>query len=129
MNRQEWEFHYASDKLLEAATTKNKHHKDRSAWWKEKKAEVTAKIKAEGLEFDDSLAADNFGKFANSSYNRQTTVQVRNDLLNDLNECNQKVKEHHDKAIGYESWMQVLASQGSKAFALHQDDWLFFFGK
>lgn len=130
MNRNEWEFPYAADKLCEAATTKKAHHEERNTWWKNKKEEVLKTIKSEGLEFDDSLGVDiGGGKFSNSTYNRDTTVQVRNDLLNDLNECKQKIKEHHDKAIGYGSWMQILESQGSTMFNLQQDDWLYFFGK
>lgn len=129
MNRDEWEFEYTADVLLKAATIKKSYHEERNSWWKNKKEGVIGTIKAEGIEFDDSLVQENLGsKFSNSGYNRGTTVQVRNDLLLDLNECKEKIKEHHDKAIGYGSWMQILDTQGVKLLKLHQNDWLYFFG-
>lgn len=122
-NRVKWEFSYAADKLLEAATAKNKFHTERLDWWGKKKEEVMTTIKAEGLEIDESVA---FG-YSNSA--RQTGVSVRNDLLADLNECVGKITEHKALVKDYDAWIQVLASQGQSTFALHQDDWLFFFGK
>lgn len=124
MNRSKWEFPYAADKLLDAARAKHQHHTVRLKWWEDKKAETMEKVKAEGLEFDESLADK-----LSSAYNRQTTVQIREDLLRDLQECVGKIREHRDKTNDYDAWMQVLASQGSAAFVLHQEDWLFFFGK
>lgn len=123
MNREAWEFPYTADKLLEAATVKSAFHTERLAWWEDKKKEVMDKIRAEGLEIDESVALG----YSNSG--RHTSVSVRNDLLTDLNECAQKTVEHKSKLQDYDAWMQVLASQGSAMFALHQGDWLYFFGK
>ncbi len=85
MNRHIWMFPYAADKLLEAATIKSIHHTERYNWWEIKKAEVMATIRAEGLEIDESQASEFSNKL--STYARQPTVQVRNDLLNHLNSC------------------------------------------
>lgn len=123
MNRDEWAFPYPADKLHQAALTKHQFHAERLTWWGNKKDEVLTKIRAEGLEIDESVAQG----YSNSG--RQTSVNVRNDLLRDLNECVGKVSEHTNRTKEYDSWMQVLASQGQAAFSLHQDDWLFFFGK
>lgn len=127
MQRDKWEFSYGADKLLDAATAKQNHHATRLQWWEKQKEEVITKIKAEGLEIDESMAAEFSNKV--SSYARHTTVQVRDDLLRDLNECVNKVKEHSVKIEGYSAWIQVLASQGSASFPLNQDDWLYFFGR
>lgn len=123
MKRTAWEFPYTADKLLEAATLKNAFHTERLTWWEEKKKEVMEKIKSEGLEIDESVAV----RYSNSG--RRTSVQVRDDLLRDLNECTQKTEEHKNKVKDYSGWIEVLASQGQSAFPLHQEDWLFFFSK
>lgn len=124
MNRNEWDFPYTADKLLQAATTKHDHHKTRLAWWERKKAETVEKVKAEGIEIDESVA-----DIISNSYGRGPTVGVRNDLVRDLQECVLKIREHRDKVSDYDGWMQVLASQGQSSFNLHHEDWLFFFGK
>lgn len=126
MNRKTWNFPYPADKLLEAATAKVDFHKARLAWWTEKKESVLGQIRAEGIEIDESVAA---GQGYGKSYARDEQVSIRNDLLRDLNECVAKVREHSEKIGDYDAWMQVLSSQGQSMFDLHQDDWLFFFGR
>lgn len=123
MNRNGWEFSYTADKLLQAALTKQAHHADRLVWWESQKASVMERIKAEGIEIDESLS-----NFASNAY-RNPTVSVRNDLLADMQECVTKVVEHRAKVAEYEAWGQVLSSQGQAALNLHHDDWHFFFGK
>lgn len=122
MNRNEWEFSYQADKLLQAALSKQAHHVDRLKWWETQKASVMDKIKAEGIEIDESLS-----NFTSNAY-RQPTVHVRNDLLTDMQECVSKVAEHRAKVAEYDAWGQVLSSQGQSALKLHHDDWHFFFG-
>lgn len=122
MNRTEWTFPYSADKLHAAALAKHQFHTGRLDWWGKKKEEVLTQIKAEGLEIDESVAMG----YSNSG--RQTSVNIRNDFLRDLNECISKVAEHTSRTKDYDAWMQVLASQGQVTFSLHQDDWLFFFG-
>lgn len=123
--RDEWEFPYSANKLLEAATVKHTHHAARLKWWEDKKNEVVEKVKAEGIEIDESLADANLS----NSYNRGQSVQIRTDLVRDLQECVGKIREHRSKVGDYDAWMQVLASQGQASFPLQQEDWLFFFGK
>lgn len=122
-NRQEWKFSYQASKLLDASKAKLAFHTDRLDWWEKKKTEVLETVKAEGLEIDESVALG----YSNSG--RSTSVNIRNDLLRDLNECVSKIEEHKSKVKVYDSWIQVLSSQGDASFDLHQDDWLFFFGK
>lgn len=126
MKRTEWTFPYLATTLSAAANIKHIHHIERYAFCTDKKTEVMANIRAEGLEFDESMATE-FSKLGN--YTRQTTVNIRNDLLKDLTECTAKIKEHSDKAQGYDAWIQILTAAGEKPLELEQDDWLYFFGK
>lgn len=122
--RDKWEFPYPADKLATAAQAKSSHHLDRLAWWQMQKAETVAKIKLEGLEIDDSLVEKQ--RFSNS-YGRDTTVNIKTELLRDLNECIDKIREHRGKAEEYGAWVQVLKSQGQASLPLNKDDWMFFF--
>lgn len=128
MKRDEWEFSYTADKLLEAAKAKQAFHEGRLKWWLDKRTEVETTIKTEGIEIDESVAAGKSDYISNVSY-RQPNVQIRNDLVRDMQECVAKVAEHQKKVKDYDAWVQVLSSQGQASFPLNQDDWLFFFGK
>ncbi len=127
MNRDEWTFPYTADKLLDAATAKKTFHEGRLTWWSDKQKEVEGTIRSEGIEIDESVAASSYA--SNSTFNRGAQVNIRTDLVRDLQECVGKTQEHRGKIKDYEAWTQVLASQGQVTFDLHQDDWLFFFGK
>ncbi len=129
MNRTSWKFSYQADKLLEAAELKRNWHEGRLNWWVKKREEIKDKIRAEGIEIDESVAYDDEHYKFSSNVNRGPSVNIRNDLVVDLNECVSKVKEHQAKIRDYNSWIQVLASQGQASFDLNQDDWLFFFVK
>src|SRR6266446_1614774 len=126
MNRTLWKFSYQANKLLEAAEIKHNWHEGRLNWWVKKREEIKDKIRSEGIEIDESVA-NNDENYKFSTAHRGTSVNIRNDLLVDLNECISKVKEHQAKIRDYNSWIQVLASQGQSSFDLNQDDWLFFF--
>lgn len=126
-NRYEWKFAYSADKLTEAARKKAAHHHTRLEWWTEKQKQVMEKIKAEGLEIDESLVAEYATRFSNLG--RGPTVQVREDLLRDLHECVSKTASHRNKERDYEAWVEILSSQGSTTFELNQADWLFFFSE
>lgn len=123
MNRTQWIFSYPANTLFDAAMEKRRHHAERLGWWEQKKAEVVTTIRAEGIEVDESLA-----DLISNSYQRGGTVHVRADLVRDVQECVQKIREHRAKVEDYDGWAQVLSSQGSTTFGLHQEDWLFFFG-
>ncbi len=132
MLRSKWEFQYAADKLAVAAKAKHDYHVGRLAAWKAKQEEVKAKIQKEGIEIDDSLveemtAASTRFSSSNSAY-RGPSVNIRNDLVKDLNETVDKVNEHKQKIHDYDGWRQVLAAQGTTVVMLNHDDWLFFFG-
>ena len=56
MKRDEWKFEYTAARLAEAAEAKIAHHTERLAFWKAKRDEVLATIRAEGLEIDEKIA-------------------------------------------------------------------------
>lgn len=128
MNRVSWKFTYTADKLLEAATAKRDFHAGRLEWWTDKRKETEDKIKSEGIEIDESVAISSLGT-SYSNAGRGPQVSIRNDLVRDLTECVSKTQEHETKIRDYGAWIQVLSSQGQTSLELHQDDWLFFFGK
>ncbi|MCW2228119.1 hypothetical protein [Bradyrhizobium elkanii] len=129
MNRSSWKFTYTADKLFAAADAKKDWHMERLKWWSDKRKEVEATIRSEGIEIDESVAANIGSLNYSNSVHRGPSVNIRNDLVRDLSECVSKTQEHEAKCREYDAWMQVLGSQGQASLDLNQDDWLFFFGK
>ena len=126
-NRSLWKFQYTVAELLKATSDKVDHHTNRLKWWSDKRNQVIEEIKNKGLEIDDSLVADT--SFT-SNYARQPQIMIKDKYARDLSEANQKITEHSNKIKDYAGWVEVLSSQSStKAYELHQDDWLYFFGK
>jgi len=123
-NRDHWKFQYGANVLHQAAQAKRQHHTERQLWWEAKKKDIFEQIKAEGLEVDESLA-----EHISNSYNRNAEVRVRADLLSDLRECQDKIREHREKVSDYYGWCEVLADQGQSACECSHEDWLFFFSK
>ena len=129
-NRTAWKFSYNADQLTTAAKTKFDYHSARLVWWQQKQQETIAKIKSEGVKVDESIVEElTKTGYSTSNIGRGPQVQIRNDLLADLNECAHKVEEHRRKIKDYEGWVEILASQGQLTLALDQEDWLFFFSK
>jgi len=56
MQREKWVFTYTGQSLAEATAKKIAFHTKRLEWWKAKKAEVTATIRAEGIAVDEKIA-------------------------------------------------------------------------
>lgn len=125
MKRNDWEFPYSIGELNIASKVKHDHHMARLQWWNDKKAETIDKVKAEGIEIDESLADQ-----ISNSYGRGAQVQIRNDLVKDLQECVSKIREHRERVTEYDAWLQVLSAQSAtRQLLLNQNDWLFFFGE
>ncbi len=122
MKRAKWKFNYSVQDLLPAAQKKLAFYEGRLEFWKKSKEEVIAKIKAEGLSFDESVAEG----YSNSG--RSTSIQVDDGLRRDLSECNSKINEHTENVAIYDGWVEVLAAaKPTDQYPLNQDDWLFFF--
>lgn len=127
MNRHEWEFEYTASALAEAAEAQKTFRQSRVEAWEAKKTEVMAKVKDTGLTVHEGPAAD----FANYTSNSRQGAHVMVDttLQNDLSECVNKIREHRAAVNDYDGWAQVLKANPEQRIKLHQDDWLFFFGK
>jgi predicted metal-dependent phosphoesterase TrpH len=141
MNREKWEFSYLANTLADAAKEKVEHHQARLRWWSERKEQAFTTLRQEGIAIDESLIerddiatfagapAGQAASFRNLDY-RAPTVQVRPDLVRDLNETVAKIREHEAKITTYDGWEQVLRAQGENLrLTLQHDDWLFFFGR
>lgn len=133
-NRNFWEFEYSVDNIAKAAMLKSDYHHTRLEWWKAKEVETIHKIQADGVEIDKSLlqqgfTANTMASFSNVNY-RQASVSIKDEYLNNLNECQSKIREHEGKLAGYTAWVKVLTSQEpSDTLSLTHDDWMYFFGK
>ena len=128
MQRKEWKFDYTASKLAEAAKTKHLHHQERFEWWKEKRDQVMAEIRKDGLEIDEKIALE-YVSPKRRDWEQGAQVIVRNDLKRDLNECLEKLGYHTGLMNDYHGWHQVLNANAEARLSLDHDDWLFFFGQ
>ena len=128
MQRKEWKFDYTAGKLAEAAKTKHLHHQERFEWWKEKRDQVMAEIRKDGLEIDEKIALE-YVSPKRRDWEQGAQVTVRNDLKKDLDECLEKLAYHTGLMNDYYGWQQVLSANPEVRLSLDHDDWLFFFGQ
>ena len=128
MQRKEWKFDYTASKLAEAAKTKHLHHQERFEWWKEKRDQVMAEIRKDGLEIDEKIALE-YVSPKRRDWEQGAQVTVRNDLKKDLDECLEKLAYHTGLMNDYYGWHQVLSANSEARLSLDHDDWLFFFGQ
>jgi len=128
MLRKEWKFDYTANKLAEASDIKLQFHQERFEWWKDKKEQVIAQIRAEGLEIDENIALE-YVSPKSRDWDRGTQVTVRDDLRKDLDECLKKLSYHTGQINDYNGWRQVLNANPEVRLSLNHDDWLFFFGQ
>ena len=128
MQRKEWKFDYTASKLAEAAKTKHLHHQERFEWWKEKRDQVMAEIRKDGLEIDEKIALE-YASPKRRDWEQGAQVTVRNDLKRDLNECLEKLGYHTGLMNDYHGWHQVLSANSEARLSLDHDDWLIFFGQ
>ncbi len=128
MLRKEWKFGYTASKMAEAADIKLQFHQERFEWWKDKKEQVIAQIRAEGLEIDENIALE-YVSPKSRDWDRGTQVTVRDDLRKDLDECLKKLSYHTGQINDYNGWRQVLNANSEVRLNLNHDDWLFFFGQ
>lgn len=127
--KEQWKFPYKVSLLAAAAKEKRKFYESRVRYWTGKKAETIKKIKSEGIEIAESVAADDKSYLPNS-FGRGGGVSVRNDLVADLQECQGKIITHNKNVAIYDGWVEVLGDQsGEHVLELTQEDWLFFFSK
>ena len=129
MLREAWKFPTPAARLAEAAQARLAYHDERVTWWTGKRAEVMARIRAEGLELDERLVLSQPNPKARDWDRGATRVMVRNDLQEDLDECSAKLRFHTGKRAEYDGWVQVLQANPGTPLELDIEDWLFFFGR
>ena len=128
MQRNEWKFDYTAARLAEVAQAKIDHHAERLAFWKGKREEVLATIRAEGLEIDEKIVVGVQSPKARD-WERANRVTVRDHLRFRLAEVLDKLRFHTEQLSQYDGWQQLLLANPEARLGLHIDDWLFFFGR
>jgi hypothetical protein len=129
MNRFDWEFDVEVDTLLNAATEKAHHHRDREKHWKEEfekiKKELPDMIKMGGDETEFMVAS------SVSNY-RPPHLQLDPEVSRRFQQAGQKIEEHRTKAAEYERWMRALQirqdmdGKEAKTLSLRFNDVAFF---
>mgnify|MGYP003387052730 CR=1 FL=1 len=123
-NRSNWEFSYAASAVCAGARKKLDFVKSRIEFWTNKKEETIAKIRSDGMDFNESLS----DMSSNSYSNRNDGVKIKDEFAEDLRECNARLKIHKERSEAYSGWIQVLEAQAEAPINLKYDDWLYFFG-
>jgi histidinol dehydrogenase len=135
MLRDEWEFEYTIEQLLEAAIMQRDFRATRVQVWEDKKAEVIARIKESGINVTDSVANELSNTSATAKYLSTQSIRGAQILIDptmqdDLNECTEKIRQHLQLRNQYAAWVQVFEAQPKTSTRkLQHDDWMFFFGK
>ena len=128
MQRNEWKFEFTAAKLAQAAQSKIAHHQTRLEFWRAKREEVLATIRAEGLEIDEKIVMGYQTPKARD-WERANRVSIRDDLRQRLDECLDKLRSHTDLLAQYDGWSQLLLANPEQRVALDVEDWLFFYGR
>lgn len=128
MLKHEWEFEYTASALAIAAEAQRDFRSARVTAWEAKKAEIMEKVKTSGLTVHEGPAAG-MSNYTSNAAGGGAHVMVDTTLQADLSECVNKIKSHRAAVQQYEGWAQVLKANPESRLKLHQDDWLFFFGK
>lgn len=90
--------------------------------------EVVDKIRSEGIEIDEKISLA-FVTPKARDWERSTQVTIRDDLRNNLGECQDKLVFHTQKRHEYTGWLQVLTANPEQRLRLDIQDGLFFFDR
>lgn len=128
MRREEWRFEYTASNLAEAAATKMAFHAERLQWWKDKRKQVMDEIRSHGLAIDETISMAYLNP-KSQDWASSTQVSIRDDLRDNLTECQKKLAHHTQKQHEYDGWHQVLSANPEQRLRLVINDWLFFFDR
>jgi len=129
-----WKFAYTAGEVAQGAATQRDFRKSRMEWWQAKKQETMDAIRKEGIEITESVA-DQLVAQTMSTYGGTRAVgpqvSIRQDLVRQLSECQQKIDHHRRKVDEYNAWVAFLGRDAIRGFGLEltHEDWQFFFGK
>lgn len=126
MLRNDWKFSYTTEQLLEAAKAKLDYRLSRVSFWQSRLDEAMETLKTSGIEVTESVAAAH-----GSTYNsrRGTTIQIDPKIEAQVDECQEKLKEHRTEAAAYRGWVEVFTGNPGLSLDLKYGDWLYFFGR
>ena len=128
MQRTDWTFQYRASQIAEATRSKIDYHQERLTFWKAKREEVLATIRAEGIEVDEKIVLA-FQNPKARDLDRGGQVIIRNDLQKALQEIYDKLRDHTEALSEFEAWEQVLLAHPEAPLPLDIQDWLHFFGR
>lgn len=128
MLRDAWKFTYTAASLAQGAQAKCKFHEERIVWWRKRKDELVAQIRADGIEVSEGAALA-YSHPKSRDYERGAKVMVRNDLRLQLDECMEKLAHHVSQRRDYDGWVQVLGANPQAQLQADLEDWLFYFSK
>ena len=111
--RSEWAFSYETPIVFAAAQTKEKHHTERAAFWKDEFRKADSEWRQSEEAFKSTQ--ENFG----SSYSNRP-------LQDRVQQCRNNANTHSALAKQYHEWCLVLAKASQAHLDLHMDDVLFF---
>lgn len=135
--RANWTFKVNYIDLLSAVQDKLSFHEERRKWWTDKREEVTKALKEAGVKITESLvvqyaqASSVNNRVGGSRSRGGMSVELDEDLQEDLAECTQKIEHHTNLLQTFQNWNNLLTQTDhtSTSFQLAFDDYVFFFGK
>lgn len=128
MQKEQWKFEYTAARVAEAAGAKIDFHQGHLDFWKKKREEIVARIRAEGIEVDEKIVLAHSNPKARD-WDRGGEIMIRNDLRKDLAECFRKLAYHMELRDSFDGWRQVLNANPELRLPLDIEDWLYFFGR
>lgn len=116
MKRREWTFTYVATEIASAAARKSEHHRAREDWWTQERAKADLLVQ-------DSAEV----RAVPQTGGDRPEVVIDPTASARWSECDRKIKEHREKAAGYEVFVSVMGDQDdSEAYELDAEDVLYF---
>lgn len=130
--RNSWKFSYSVFEVLAGARAQLEYHNTRLVFWNKKREDILAKIKDDGIKIDESVIeklAASGSTYSNFGLNNGPQVSVKQEYLEELNECNSKITQRRASVDQYTGWVKILETEGDshRVLELEHDDWNFFF--
>ena len=112
MYRNEWQFQFSGDELLNAATDKASYHGERLKWWTQELETSEAALRERGVEFRE---------YSQTGGSRIETV-LDPDLSRRVAECRSKIEHHRDMLREFEMYSSLFERNREAMFPLSPHD-------
>ena len=113
IHRDTWYIPMKASRVTRAAKAKVKFHKSRVAYWTKEREKAHKAVRAKGLKLAENPQFPTTDSVAAYASNKVRTAEVDYKLIEQWQQCNQKVEQHKAKVREYEKWV---------AFLTHPDD-------